>query len=338
MTNRKSIFRNLLLVLIVSGVSIYFLFGNNLKEAFQAFKEANLLYIVLSFVVMLFYFLIDAFILTKFSRLYNRGYRYIQGLKNSLSAAFFNGVTPFNSGGQFAQVYVFNKQKIKPSDSASILLMGFIVYQTVLVLFSIVVMIFRFSTYRALYSDIFLLTLIGFSVNFFVIVGLYLGASSSKFQSFLSNFGIRMLAKLRLVKNYGDTKVRFEVQLNNFRREVKHLRSNRRILVVASLGNVLKLMCIYSIPFFVGRALNIDLEIGQLFEFIGISSFIYMVTAFVPIPGASGGSEGIYFVLFSPLLGGVLTPTTMLLWRIITYYLGLILGGLTFAIDPEINR
>ncbi|MDD3027874.1 MAG: lysylphosphatidylglycerol synthase transmembrane domain-containing protein [Erysipelotrichaceae bacterium] len=337
MNNRKTIFRNLLLVLLVSGGSIYLLFKDNLGDSLRALKNANLFFVLISFFVMFCYFLVDAMILTKFSKLYNKNYKYSQGLRNSLSAAFFNGVTPFSSGGQFAQVYVFNKQKIKPCESSSILLMGFIVYQTVLVAFSIVVIAFRFKAYRALYSDVFLLTLVGFLVNFFVIVGLYLGASSSKFQKFISNVVIRLLAKVKIVKNFHDTKIRFEVQLNNFRTEVKHLKKNKRLLIVASIGNVLKLVFIYSIPFFAGLALNVPLGFSQLFEFIGISSFIYMVTAFVPVPGASGGSEGIYFILFSPLLGGVLTPTTMLLWRIITYYLGLIFGGLVFAIDREIN-
>lgn len=62
-----------------------------------------------------------------------------------------------------------------------------------------------------------------------------------------------------------------------------------------------------------------------------------MITAFVPIPGASGGSEGVYFMLFSPVLGEIGTPTTLLIWRFVTYYLGLILGGLVFAVDREIN-
>ena len=72
--------------------------------------------------------------------------------------------------------------------------------------------------------------------------------------------------------------------------------------------------------------------------FIGICSFVYMITAFVPIPGASGGSEGVYYMLFSPILGSVGTPTSMLIWRFMTYYLGLILGAVVFATNREINR
>ena len=64
--------------------------------------------------------------------LYNMN-NYKQGFTNAISGTFFNGITPFSSGGQFAQVYIFNRQGITPANSASILLMAFIVYQSVLV-------------------------------------------------------------------------------------------------------------------------------------------------------------------------------------------------------------
>ena len=43
-------------------------------------------------------------------------------------------------------------------------------------------------------------------------------------------------------------------------------------------------------------------------------------------------------MLFSPILGAVGTPTTLLVWRFVTYYLGLIIGGIIFATNREINR
>lgn len=86
------------------------------------------------------------------------------------------------------------------------------------------------------------------------------------------------------------------------------------------------------------QSLNLNVSFIQIFDFIGICSFVYMITAFVPIPGASGGSEGVYYMLFSPILGAVGTPTTLLVWRFVTYYLGLIIGGIIFATNREINR
>ena len=62
-----------------------------------------------------------------------------------------------------------------------------------------------------------------------------------------------------------------------------------------------------------------------------------MITAFIPVPGASGGSEGTYALLFSYLMGNILSSSSMLIWRFTTYYLVLIIGALVFAFNKEIN-
>ena len=123
---------------------------------------------------------------------------------------FFSGITPSNSGGQFAQAYTFSKQNIKITNAASILFMHFILYQIVLVLFGGAVMIFKFNEMRGLTEvipifginfDIISLAFVGFAINTLVIVGLFFLAFSSKFHNFLIKYGIGLLAKLHIVKN-----------------------------------------------------------------------------------------------------------------------------------------
>ncbi|WP_286669843.1 lysylphosphatidylglycerol synthase transmembrane domain-containing protein, partial [Thomasclavelia cocleata] len=147
----------------------------------------------------------------------------------------------------------------------------------------------------------------------------------------------RFLSRIHIIKNYKDTAIKISRSLENFRNELGILQRNKTVLIKSSIINLFKLIIMYSIPFFAAKALHMDVTISQLPDFIGICSFVYMITAFVPIPGASGGSEGVYFMLFSPILGTIGTPTTMLIWRFITYYLGLIVGGLVFAVNKEIN-
>lgn len=216
--------------------------------------------------------------------------------------------------------------------------MAFIVYQSVLVLFTAIIMIFRYQVYSSVYAGFFSLAIIGFLINFFVIAGLFLGAKSRRLQDFICNNIIKFLSRIHIIKNYKDTAIKISRSLENFRNELSILQRNKTVLIKSSIINLFKLIIMYSIPFFAAKALHMDVTVDQLPDFIGICSFVYMITAFVPIPGASGGSEGVYFMLFSPVLGTIGTPTTMLIWRFITYYLGLIVGGLVFAVNKEINR
>ena len=83
--------------------------------------------------------------------------------------------------------------------------------------------------------------------------------------------------------------------------------------------------------------LNLDVSFYDFFDFIGLCSCIYLINAFLPIPGSSGGSEGVYLLLFS-FLGPVGVSSSMFLWRFMSYYMGLIIGALVFSLDKEINR
>ena len=56
-----------------------------------------------------------------------------------------------------------------------------------------------------------------------------------------------------------------------------------------------------------------------------------MANCFIPIPGASGGTEMMFTILFGPLTGS-LTSAVMLLWRLSTYHLILLFGGIIFMI------
>lgn len=335
--SKKKYFFNILLILVLGALVIFFTMKDDLKASLHALFGASPGWIIFSIFFMSLYFVLDGLNLYTFGRLYKKDYTFLQGFKNAISGTFFNGITPFSSGGQFAQVYVFNRQGIPPTNSASILLMVFIVYQSVLVIFTAIVMIFKFSSYNARYTGFFSLAIIGFLINFFVISGLFLGAKSKRLQNFICNNIIKFLSKIRIVKNYDDTSIKITRSLENFRKELIVLQHNKVVLIKSSLINLCKLLIMYSTPFFAAKALHIDVSIFQLSDFIGICSFVYMITAFVPIPGASGGSEGVYYMLFSPVLGDVGTPTTLLIWRFVTYYLGLIVGGLVFAVDKEIN-
>ena len=335
--SNKKYYINILIILLFGGAAIYFSMGDDISSSFQALLHTNPIWILISLLLMCLYYIFDGTILYLFARLYKKTYTFKQGLKNALSGIFWCGITPFSSGGQFAQVYIFNKQGIIPTHSASILLMAFIVYQSILVIYTAIIMIFRFTYYSSIYSSFFSLAILGFLVNLVVIVGLFLGAKSKKVQNFFCNTILLLLHKIRIIKDYDTTKKKVELNLHNFRNELKELQANKKVLMQSIILNILKLTIIYSIPFFVTRALHINVPITQFLDFIGICSFVYMITAFVPIPGASGGSEGVYFLLFNPLIGSA-TSTTLLLWRFITYYLGLLIGGVVFATDREINH
>jgi uncharacterized membrane protein YbhN (UPF0104 family) len=70
-----------------------------------------------------------------------------------------------------------------------------------------------------------------------------------------------------------------------------------------------------------------------------LAGLVFVVTAVVPTPGASGGAEAAFFLLFGPHVPrgalGLLTAS----WRFVTYYLQLAIGAVVFlALDRSAAR
>lgn len=336
LNGKKKYILNVAIIVIISATVVCLSIGNQWKQVINAFTHAKILWIVLMSIVMFLYYIFDAFSLLYFGRAYKKDYTYKQSFVNAISGTFFNGITPFASGGQFAQVYIFNKQGIAPTYSASILLMCFICYQSVLVIYTGVVLIFKYQYFMS-QPAIFSLVMLGFLINFIVIAALFGGAKSRLLQNFLTHTVLKLLYKVHIVKDYESTCFKVKNYLADFRDQLKFLQKNKPVLIRSCICNFIKLTIIYSMPFFAAKALNLNVTVTDFLDFIGLCSCIYLINAFLPIPGASGGSEGVYLLLFS-FLGPVGVSSSMFLWRFMSYYMGLIIGALVFSLDKEINR
>jgi hypothetical protein len=179
--------------------------------------------------------------------------------------------------------------------------------------------------------------MIGFLVNFIVIFVLFGGAKSKKLQDFLAHKVIKFLNKIKIIKNYDKTSHKMINYLTEFRKELDYLSHHKVVLTRSIICNILKLTIVFSMPFFAAKAVHLNVSITQIFKFISYCSFIYLINAFLPIPGASGGSEACYMILFS-FLGSIGVSSSMTLWRFISYYIGLILGGVIFSFNKEVNE
>jgi len=336
MINKKYLI-NILLIILIGGGTIYFSIGDKIPQILESFKRANIFWVIIMIIIMFSYYIFDALSLWFFGKTYKKDYTFKQSFVNAISGTFFNGITPFASGGQFAQVYIFNKQGISPTHSSSILLMCFICYQCILVLYTGIVLICRYDYFVTEQSAVLSLAVLGFLINFAVIIGLFGGAKSKRLQDFLTNIILKFLAKVHIVKDYEVTCSKIESYLSDFREQLSFLQKNKMVLLNSCICNFIKLSIIYSMPFFAAVALNLNVNLSQFFDFLGLCSFIYLINAFLPIPGASGGSEGVYMLLFS-FLGTVEMSSSLFLWRFISYYMGLIIGGIVFLLNKEINK
>lgn len=326
----KKYFWNILLIITVTVIAMYFALRDNFSQIMAAIARMNVLSLLF---VLAWGLAINVAIGLGYQILtlhYKKGYTLWQGVVVAFTGTFFAGITPSSTGGQFGQIYVLKKQGLSYSDGASLLWADFIIYQTVMMIYVTILFALRYSHYANL-NAWFWIVFAGYLVNVVVILGLYTMALFPKVYIWLSGKVPPILAKIHLCKDPEHQSQAWIEQVTGFTTQIRDLSHNKMIVLKTAGANVLRLTMYYALPYIVAVSLGIRLPISSLIDCMALASFVTMANSFVPLPGASGGTEVFFTMLFSSMLGP-LTGAVLLLWRFSSYYIPVIAGALVFMV------
>lgn len=298
---------------------------NQIDNMVAALKEIKPLFIGVAILLVMGYWLFEAYILYRLIKHSEAHLSFASALKITLAGQFFNGITPFASGGQPAQLYMLHKCSVPIGTGASVLTRKFIIYQAALVLYSLIVVAFESAFFMRTIPHFAFLGLIGFAVNLVVILALVLLAYRYAFTMRLA-IGIAKFVRKRTKRLSVKRRcTQTLIQIRNFHTQMDKAREKRTAWLVLGFLSMLQLTLFFSIPLVIGYGFH--LTNLSIFYMIGAAAFVSMITAFIPIPGAALGAEGSFFLVYQIFFPSKLVITALLLWRIFTYYMPLLVGG-----------
>ena len=319
---------NIIILVLVSFIVVFFSLKDNFNSVVDYFANINYFWILLACGLYVLNIFFQSLAQYNFLREVKPDYKRSSCFKLMSMAMFFNGITPFSSGGQPFQVYFLRKEGIKVSDSSNSLLQNFITYQFALILMGTI----------ALVSNIYLeiipenlvlrrIVIIGYIINISIMALIIFLSRGKKTNTKIFNKFFNFIFKFKFIKNKEEKKEKASRMLDEFYNSTAIMKNNFRNTMYSFVYNILSLLCLYAIPLFIFLALgNEDLS---LINSLVLSGYTFLIGSFVPIPGGSGGLEYAYTTFFGVLFSGGLLSASMLLWRIITYYLGMLIGGIT---------
>lgn len=317
-----------LLILIVTSLVLYFSLKDNYDEIIYQIKNIHKGFLVFAFLLIIFYWILKAIVMKISVQKFKKDFTFQQALRLVIETNFFHAVTPFASGGQPYEIYSLKRSRLKMAEATNVSIQNFIVYQIALVFLGTTAVICNYFMH-IFPSNSFLkyLVTLGFICNLVVIVALFIISFTKKMNKMIVNFVIRILNKVKLVKNKEKTIHKFETYLTEFNEGAKILVADKKNFCLMILYNFFALLAYYLIPLILLFGTG-DYTSMNAFESVIASSYIMMVGSFVPIPGGTGGSEYAFIVFYSTFITGPVLNAIMLLWRFITYYFGMIVGAL----------
>ena len=330
----KNIKKNTFIILLVTILVMYLVLKDDFSNILNTLINVDIKYIILAFLIFFLSIFLKSYI--SYKTVDNKKkYSLKEAVKHNVIVQFFNGITPFSTGGQPLEIYMLTEHDINANKGTMIILQNFIFYQIALVLFGLGAV--GYNAIYGIFPKVTLLrelVLIGFIINTLVAVGILFISISKRFTKKCTNGIITFLSKLKIVKNKDKTKENRNVRLEEFHECAKVLRKRKRLFVVGVLFNVLSLACLYIIPLFIAYSMG-DYSSLTIANTLTASAYVLLIGAFVPIPGASGGIEYGFLAFFGNFLSSTTTGAILLIWRFITYYLPMIVGAIVFNIDQK---
>lgn len=323
----KNIKKGITTFLIITLATLAGLFYiDETGKSFQAFRDFSKFY---ASIILLFVFsdyLLGGLRIYLYSREINKEVSFRDCFNANLGNIFLGTVTPMQTGGGFAQLYILNKAGLQVSETIAVSIFNFL--GTILFIYcsSLYVVFFGENIFGEMFTTAFQYSIVVFSFVLAVLVWSFFNPKvlTVFFQTVTKLISLFVPKKAQSLKN-GINK--FKSELDSYKELIDYYVFKRPIVIF--LGIIISAILFtqkYFIAYLILQGFGIEIDFGSVFC---VQVLINLIAYFSPTPGASGISE-----ISSTTLTALIVPQTSILvaftilWRFFLTYLGAFLGGL----------
>lgn len=325
----------LVMMLLIGVIITYFsLRSISLKALVSDLIKLKWGWLIVALISMLASFMMEAVVVKMLLHRETMNFPWLDAIRVPLIEQLFNGITPFSSGGQPAQLFALVQSGVDAGRATSVLLMKFVVYQSMIVINFIFALFIGFHYVADKMHALSFLFLFGFLIHFGVIIGLLLVMywySFTKKMVKISFYPVKRFIKKERITKW---ELVIDEKIENFYQESLRLKGDFNLLLKIGGLTLIQLIFYYVVPYFILLALgqkNVSLVLVTTLHIL-----IVMIISLFPIPGGSGGAEYSFSTIFSSFISNPSKLVlAMLLWRLLTYYLGVVLGLIALLISPH---
>jgi glycosyltransferase 2 family protein len=264
----------------------------------------------------------------------NVQHRFVACIRYCLIGQYFGSLTPLASGSQPSQLYSMTEDGIPGGASSSLLMVKFIIHQSVNTLYLTLVLLFSFNYFSNNIKNFNYFCILGYSINMSIILIAVMICISPKITKIIMNFILLILHKLRIIKEVDSKYKNLEDQLDSFHDEATLIPKHLSACIYATIFTFLEWTTFYSIPYCIYRSFSFSST--SYLTMLCAQVLLAMFMSFIPLPGAEGGAEGGFYLIYHLFFKADTILPAIFIWRIITYYLNILVGSIsTLLLHPK---
>ena len=299
------------------------LFRDNLGDIALAFRALSLPDILWLFVLGASYQLLDAvaclfLVRTTFPTFpYRRAVEVIYLGVFSKTSTLGVGIIP-------VQAYYLHRCGMEVGQGVGIMTFGYVLHKAAVLLSASVLLLFGGEWLRSVIPGLHPYLVAGYLICCGIILVLLLLCVWSK----AHDFAVWLVGKLPEQGKWVERKSSLEKQLDSLYYGTAAFLKNRRVVVAVFLTHTAKLLILCAVPHACIRMLGaagIPLMRVEL-----LTALILLLAGAIPNIAGIGPTEAGFFLMFNPLLGNAMTASSLLLFRIATYYFPFFVSVIVF--------
>ena len=148
----------------------------------------------------------------------------------------------------------------------------------------------------------------------------------------LMTWAFKLAGKMHIVKDPEKRIVDTTKTIDDAYNEMRYMMKKPRLFARSIAVTFVQLLEFFAISYVIMRGLGCD---GDFLTVISCQAFVYMISSFVPTPGAMGAAETSYALFFSTIYPSAsFVALSTFIWRFLTFYFPIVTGMLvTLAVN-----
>lgn len=243
---------------------------------------------------------------------------------------YYGSIMGTATAGKPYQVFYLSSKKFPAGIATSVPVVSYTLYQFVFALVSFTVLITSFSVFAIESSStvIFTLSIISLIFTFIMIVALLFISLSKRAAPILVIKLMKLLRKMKIIKNYDKSVLRVARILAEYRRSMRYFLQNFTTLFVSLFVNVATIVLTAVLPYLIYCIFYVPTA-TTFIEIFAKVIICNLAMKYIPLPGGVGIAELSFTVLFANMFTEGTLFWAMLFWRMFAFY-GYMLQGLFF--------
>lgn len=263
-------------------------------------------------------------------------FRFWFSLKLASIGRYYDNITPLGSGGQPFEIYYLKKNGYSGDTATAIPLAKYMIWQISFSLLCFVLLIL-YSHNLVSTPLVLIMAWVGLSITILLFLFVFFMSITKKFGASLVVGVLKLLHKMKIIKNYKATLTKVLRFVKSYQYCIKSFAKQPLTVIFEIIVTMGSIITNALIAFFIYSAF-VETPTVSWWDIMCYCCICEVAVCFFPMPGGSGAQE----LSFNALLGSLFPEGTLfwgiLIWRLLTYYMYIIQGGIILILDTFLSK